>query len=136
MNEPPCVVVYLKTAADRHGHKIDIYSIDGEWVRFWRDVGFIGGGHENVDKYLRAIIVRYAARQPGEDAKVVAIEDVFVQYKPRSADGFERHETNELEDMDEGMKYPPAHDDSENEEAKYYRGRFGVPAPYVSQGNF
>ena len=103
-----------KFVPNYQGIMIPVLLVDGEWIRNNLDVGFIGGGHDLVDKYI------------GYAGPAIWIEKVFSKLD-RAA--FLVHELHERDLMGgKKMTYDPAHDDSNIVECLYRKSIGGKPA--------
>jgi len=110
---------YWKTVQANDGSYLDVHLVNGTDVRNTLDVGWVGGGHDLVDRYI--------------PEKMIWIEEGF-SMEDRFA--FLVHELHERDLMANGAKYLDAHNLANEAEAKYRRATYFVEAPHISDGNF
>ena len=95
---------FWKTVHAKSGRVILVYIVDGAWIRQNIDVGWIGGGHGLIDKYI--------------PANTIWLERGFS--KPDLL-AFLVHELHEYDLMEAGGDYEKAHEAANEVEAAYRR---------------
>jgi hypothetical protein len=127
MELPKSQLRFWKMLKDDQNLDIEVWIEDGDYIRFYWDVKWVGAGHDLVDLWIPEFLKGKRKAKGG----VIIVEICHSEIaKEEFVVG---HELPERCVMAYGADYDSAHEFASVCESEYLKHKYGVPAPYIEQ---